>query len=65
MAQDSDFWDEIEAVDGSDIDRVVNELIARGGADAILGRFLRDKIAEYYATVDPESLTADLRSIVE
>jgi hypothetical protein len=47
--------DEIETVDGSDIDRVLGELYARGGSDAILGRFLRDKLAEYWATVDPES----------
>ncbi|MDQ3802517.1 MAG: hypothetical protein M3416_01480 [Acidobacteriota bacterium] len=52
------FDDEIEDVDGSDLDRVVNELIERGGPDAILGRFLRDKVAEYYATVDPESCGA-------
>jgi hypothetical protein len=50
-----EFWDEIESVDGSDIDRVLNELSERGGADAILGRFLRDKLAEYWAEVDPES----------
>ncbi|HEX7313317.1 MAG TPA: hypothetical protein VF297_05325 [Pyrinomonadaceae bacterium] len=48
-------YDELEDVDGSDVDRVTAELIARGGPDAILGRFLRDKIAEYYATIDPES----------
>ena len=53
------FDDELEGVDGSDVDRVTNELIARGGADAVLGRFLRDKICEYYATVDPESCVAD------
>lgn len=51
--------DEVEAVDGSDIDRVVNELVARDGADAILGRFLRDKLAEYYATVDPVACVND------
>ena len=47
--------DEIEDVNGSDIDRVLNELKARGGPDAILGRFLCDKLREYWATVDPES----------
>lgn len=52
------FDDEIEGVDGSDVDRVVNELVARGGADAILGRFLRDNLSEYWATVDPESCVA-------
>lgn len=44
----------LDGVDGSDIDRVVNELIARGGADATLGRFLRDKISEHNADVDSE-----------
>jgi hypothetical protein len=51
--------DEIEDVDGSDVDRVLNELDARGGADAILGRFLRDKLLEYWATVDPTSCVGD------
>jgi len=46
-------------VDGSDVDRLLNELSARGGADAILGRFLRDKLAEYWSTVDPESCIGD------
>ena len=54
-----DLWDEIESVDGSDIDRVLNELKGRGGADAVLGRFLRDKLAEYWATVDPECCVTD------
>lgn len=53
------FDDEIEDVDGSDVERVVNELTARGGPDAILGRFLRDKLAEYYTAVDPESCVGD------
>lgn len=51
--------DELDGVDGSDVDRVVNELIARGGADAVLGRFLRDKVAEYYAAIDPECCVGD------
>lgn len=53
--------DEIEDVDGSDVDRVVNELIARGWPDAILGRFLRDKLSEYWSTIDPESCMAASR----
>lgn len=60
LDEESDsIWDEIENVDGSDIDRVTVELMERGGTDAILGRFLRDKIAEYWATVDPVSCAND------
>ena len=54
IQNDGEVWDEIETVDGSDIDRLINELNTRGGADAILGRFLRDKLNEYWSTVDPE-----------
>jgi len=52
---DSILHDEIETVDRSDIDRLLAELNKRGGAYAILGRFLQDKLAEYWATLDPES----------
>jgi hypothetical protein len=51
--------DELDGADGSDIDRMVNELIARGGVDATIGRFLRDKVSEFYATVDPEGCVGD------
>lgn len=51
----TDVHDEIEIVDGSDIDRLTDELRARGGADAILGRFLADKLGEYWATFDSVS----------
>jgi len=51
--------DELGDVDGSDVDRVVSELKARGGADAVLGDFLWRKIIEYYTTVDPECCVGD------
>lgn len=53
------FDDELDGVDGSDVERVTRELIDRGGADAVLGRFLRDRVSEYYAAVDPESSVDD------
>lgn len=49
----------IEDVDGSDVDRVVGELIARGGADATLGRFLRAKVCEHLSAADPESCVSE------
>lgn len=54
-----DLEHELENLDGSDVDRVVNELIGRGGPHAILGRFLREKLSECYAAVDPECCVGD------
>lgn len=42
-------------IDGSDVDRVVSELIARGGADARLGVMLWRAVVDYFVKVDPES----------
>ena len=45
----------MEEVDGSDVERVLNELNDRGGADARLAVLLQRAVLDYYATVDPES----------
>jgi hypothetical protein len=45
----------IGEVDGSDVERVVNELLARGGADARLGVMLWRAVMDFYVSVDPES----------
>jgi hypothetical protein len=53
---ESIFHDPIEGVDGSDVQRVLKELVARGGPDAILGKFLADALNDYWSTVDSWSV---------
>jgi hypothetical protein len=48
--------DELMAdIDGSDVERVVDELIARGGRDAQLGIMLWRVVLNYYLVIDPGS----------
>lgn len=50
----TELHDEIDTVDGADIDRVLAELRQRGGAHAILGQFLNEKFCDHWAEIDPE-----------
>lgn len=47
--------EELASIDGSDIQRVINELLKRGGADTVLGRFLSHSLDSHFSSVDPET----------
>jgi hypothetical protein len=54
LADDVEVTEALLNVDGSVFDRVTQELISRGGEDAVLGRFLSLKIAEAFAEMYPD-----------
>lgn len=54
LADDVEVLERMHEVDGSSIDRVTRELIARGGDDEVLGKFLSQKVMEFYAETYPD-----------